>query len=391
MPTVRGAVRALSMPGALVAVLLAASCLVLAVPPARASASDIQHQSSGSHAADTRGLAISITGMTPQIATASDTVTVTGTLANHTGSAMSGITVQAQTSTVLFNGRAEMSAFTASGSYPYLMQAAGAPEVTGTVRNGATVRWSVSFPASTFYDQFGVFPLQVRASAPRGGYTEAARTLLPFWLGGTASSQPQQLQVAWIWPLVDTPQQGACSQTLATSRLASAVAAGGRLSTLLGAGATYAQDDQLTWDIDPALLSDVSVMTRKYFTGGNAACTGRFEEKASPAASSWLSKLQTNTAGPPAFPSPSANIDGAALSHAGLDASIRTAYQLGDSVAGQILPGTFGSNSGSAGGGAVLKAAWPADGLADAEVLTSLANDGGINTLVLSSGEMPSS
>ena len=39
----------------------------------------------------------------------------------------------------------------------------------------------------------------------------------------------------------------------------------------------------------------------------------------------------------------------------------------------------------------MLKAAWPADGLADAEVLTSLANDGGISTLVLSSGELPSS
>ena len=38
-----------------------------------------------------------------------------------------------------------------------------------------------------------------------------------------------------------------------------------------------------------------------------------------------------------------------------------------------------------------LKAASPADGLADAEVLTSLANDGGISTLVLSSGELPSS
>jgi hypothetical protein len=390
MQTVRCVVRALSMPGALVAVLLAASCLVLAVPPARASASDIQHQSSGAHAADTRVLAISITGMTPQIVTARDTVTVTGTLANHTGSAISGITVQARTSTVLFNGRAEMTSFERSGSYPYLMQAAGAPEVTRTVPDGATVRWSVSFPA-TFYDQFGVFPLQVHASAPRGGYTADARTFLSYWPGGTASSQPQQLQVAWLWPLVDNPQQGACSTTLATSRLAGSVASGGRLSTLLGAGATWAQDDQLTWDIDPALLSDVSVMTRPYATGGGASCSGRITEKANPAASAWLSKLQNATAGQAAFLTPYANVDVAALSHAGLDASIRTAYQLGDTVAGQILPRTFGSSSGGTGDGAVLNAAWPADGLADAGVLTSLANDGGISTVVLSSGQLPSS
>jgi hypothetical protein len=391
MQTVRCLVRALS---ALVALPLAVCCPVLAVPAAQASASDIQHQSPGRSAADTRGIAISITGMTPQIATPSDSVTVTGTLANHTGSAMSGITVQAQTSTALFNGRAEMTSFAGGGSYPYLMQAAGLPEATGTVGNGATVRWSVSFTASTFYDRFGVYPLQVQATAPGGGYTAAAHTFLPYWLGGGAGSQPQQLQAAWVWPLVDAPQQGPCAKTLATSRLASAVAPGGRLSTLLGAGATWAQDDQLTWDIDPALLSDVSVMTRQYYTSGatpSAECTGRFARKASPAASAWLSKLQATTAGQAAFRTPYANVDVAALSHAGLDTSIRTAYQIGDSVAGQILPRTFGSSSSGTGDGAVLEAAWPAGGLADAEVLTSLANDGGITTLVLSSGELPSS
>lgn len=391
MQTVRCVVRALSKPGALVVVLLAASCLVLAVSSAQAVASDIQHQSPRAHEADTRALAISITGMTPQIATASDTVTVTGTLANHTGAAMTGITVQAQTSTVLFNGRAEMSSFKTSGGYPYLLQAAGVPATTGTVRSGATVRWSVSFPASAFYDQFGVFPIQVHAIAPRGGITADARTFLPYWPGGTASSQPQQLQVAWIWPLVDNPQQGACPATLATSRLADSVASGGRLSTLLDAGATWAQDDQLTWNIDPALLSDVAVMKRGYHANGSGVCSGRIPEKPSQAASGWLSKLQATTAGQPAFRTPYANVDVAALSHAGLDPSIRTAYQLGDTVAGQILPRTFGSSSDGTGNGAVLKAAWPADGLADAGVLTSLANDGGISTVVLRSGQLPSS
>jgi hypothetical protein len=391
MQTVRCVFRARRTPGALLAVLLAVSCLVLSVPAMQASASDIQHQASGTNGSDTRTLAISITGMTPQTARPGDTVTVTGTLANRTGSAVSGITVQAQTSAVLFNGRAEMASFTASGSYPHQLQPAGTPETTRTVRNGATVRWSVSFPAAAFYHQFGVFPLQVQATAPRGGYTATARTFLPFWPAGTASSQPQQLQVAWVWPVVDTPQQGACTQTLATSRLAGSVASGGRLSTLLGAGATWAQDDQLTWGIDPALLSDVSVMTRQYFTLGSAACTGRFIQKASPAASEWLAKLRTATAGQPAFLTPYANVDVAALSHAGLDASIGTAYRLGDTVAGQILPQTFGASSGGTGDGSALKAAWPAGGLADAGVVTSLASDGGISTVVLSSGEMSSS
>src|ERR1700722_18927062 len=169
MQTVRCVVRARRTPGALLAVVLAVSCLVLSVPAMQASASDIQHQASGTNGSDTRTLAISITGMTPQVARPGNTVTVTGTLANHTGSAISGITVQAQTSTVLFNGRAEMASFTANGSYPSQLLPAGTPETTRTVSNGATVRWSVSFPAATFYHLFGVFPLQVRGVAPRRG------------------------------------------------------------------------------------------------------------------------------------------------------------------------------------------------------------------------------
>ena len=285
-----------------------------------------------------------------------------------------------------------MTSFARSGSYPYLIQPAGMPEMTGTVPSGATVRWTASFTASTFYDRFGVFPLQVKAIAPRGGYTATARTFLPYWLGGSA-----ELAAAAAPGGMDL----AARRHTAAGRLpedARHVPAGwrrgpgGRLSTLLGAGATWAQDDQLTWNIDPALLSDVSVMTTAVLHAArSAACTGRSIAKASPAASAWLSKLQATTAGQAAFLTPYANVDVAALSHAGLDANIRTAYQLGDTVAGQILPHTFGSSSGGNGDGAVLKAASPADGLADAGVLTSLANDGGISTVVLSSGELPSS
>jgi Family of unknown function (DUF6049) len=392
MRTVRCLERVL---GALAAVLLTVPGLLLAIPPAQANtvqastvqASTVQEASS----AQVPGLAISISGITPEVATQKSTVTLSGTLANHTGAAVSGIIVQGQTSTALFNGRAEMTSFSADGSYPYPLQAAGSPEMTGSVPNGVTERWSVSFPAGTFFDQFGVFPLQVQAATADGAYTAAARTFLPFWPGGDSASQPEKLQVAWVWPLVDAPQQGACARTLSTARLAGSLSPGGRLSTLLDAGATWAKTDDLTWDIDPALLSDVSVMTRSYFTLGNAACTGRSPQPPSPAAAKWLAALQTSAAGEPAFLTPYANVDEAALSHAGLDANLRSAYLLGESVAGQLLPGTFGADGRGTGAGAVLKAAWPAGGEADAGVLTSLADDGGISTVVLNSSELRSS
>jgi len=352
MQTVRSVVRAL---GALIAVLLAAFVpLAAGAPGVRAAEGKVQQQP----------LAISITGMTPTTAGPNSTITVSGTLANHTGSALGGIAVQAMTSTELFSYPQQMTDFTAAtatGASALTLESAGtAYQVPATVPNGATVTWTVSF-SSAFYDQFGVFPVQVQATVPNGGaYVANARTFLVYWPGGSAATQPKGLQVAWVWPLIDVPQQGACSQTLATTRLATSVGAGGRLSTLLDAGAAWAQTDDLTWAIDPALLSDVTVMTHSYFTQGSSACSGRFQKPASPAAAKWLSQLRTTTAGQPAFITPYANVDVAALSHSGLDANIQSAYQLGETVAGQILPNTFGAKGTGTSGGAVLKAAWPA-------------------------------
>ena len=385
MQTVRSLRRTL---GALSVVLLAAVASLAAVVPAAQAASGKTQRPP---------LAISITGITPTpYATPDATVTVTGTLANHTGAALPGTEVLARTSLASFQFPAQLTDFTnAAGtgtSVLPLQQAGEAYQVPDSVPNGATVRWVVSFHAGEFYSQFGVFPIEVQAQAGGTTYTASARTFLTFWPGSAAANQPKGLQVAWVWPLLDTPQQGACAQTLATSELASSVASGGRLSTLLDAGTSWSQADDLTWNIDPALLSDVSVMTKPYFTHGGADCSGRSRAKPSTAASTWLAQLKTSTAGAPAFLTPYANVDAASLSHAGLDSSIlKSAYRLGDSVAGQILPQTFGKTGTGTGNGQVLRAAWPTDGQADAEVLTSLANDGGINTVVLSSDKVPSS
>ena len=97
------------------------------------------------------------------------------------------------------------------------------------------------------------------ATSATNGYQGTSRTFLPYWTG-SGSATP--LKVAWIWPLIDTPQQGACPQTLATNSLDGGFAANGRLSTLLDAGLQWASTDDLTWAIDPALLSDATVMTQ---------------------------------------------------------------------------------------------------------------------------------
>jgi uncharacterized protein DUF6049 len=381
----------------LIAVLLALSCAVLVAATAQASVQKIQQPSSRTVPGASHSLAVSITGVTPQFATATtSTVTVSGTLTNHTGSTLRGIQVQLQWYPLTFLTRSGMDSFASGGPVSLqngqvALETVGGTSLSRALANGATTHWSVSFNLSQAFagslPSLGDYPLQVLASSATNGYQATSRTFLPYWTG-TGSATP--LKVAWIWPLIDTPQQGACPQTLATNSLDASFAGGGRLSTLLQAGLKWASTDDLTWAIDPALLSDATVMTHGYYTGGNSGCTHRNPMPASGAAKSWLSEL-TGTAGQPAFLTPYADVDAAALSHAGLEADLASAYQLGDTVASKILPSTFGPGADGTGSGTALPVAWPTGGTADAGVLTSLAKAGDINTVVLNSDELPTS
>ena len=389
MRSVRSVVRSL------IAAILALSCVVLVAATVQASVRGNQQRTVGTHAAGSHSLAISITGVSPQFAVSTTkTVTVSGTLSNHTGSAISGIQVQLQWYPLPFDTRSNMETFASGGpavlnQEQFNLQPVGNPfSLPRALANGATTRFSVSFSLADAFAAyssspgFGDYPLQVLAGSTSSSHQATSQTFLPYWPGTGATP----LTVAWIWPLIDTPQQGACPQTLATNGLAGELAANGRLSTLANAGLRWASRDDLTWAIDPALLSDAPVMTQPYQPGGNAACTDRWAVPADPAAKSWLSKL-AGTAGESAFLTPYADVDVAALSHNGLDADLRSAYQVGGATAAKVLPGTFGPTS----AGTALAAAWPAGGIADAGVLTSLARDGGVSTVVLNSDELSSS
>ncbi|HEX8007759.1 MAG TPA: DUF6049 family protein, partial [Trebonia sp.] len=182
---------------------------------------------------------------------------------------------------------------------------------------------------------------------------------------------------------------GSCDQALASASLATSLGTRGRLGTLLSTGLHWASKTDLTWAVDPALLSDVTVMTHAYKVGGNSACVGTTRMPASAAASGWLRTLRQGTANQPMFLTPYADADVAALSHAGLDTDLRTAYTIGESVASQVLHRSSGTNGTPAGDGGSASIAWPADGTADASVLTSLARNAGISTVVLNSNQMP--
>jgi hypothetical protein len=378
MPSVRTLVRSL------VAVLLAAVPLLAGLAsPARAQVSD---PASGTDQAASRSLTIAVTSVTPRWATPAATITVSGTVTNDTGSPLAGMTVMVQTSGDVpgvfpFPSRSAMEAF-ADGSTTslYSLPSQEGPDtVSRTLRAGAAMTWSVSFPASAIgFASFGVYPLEAVAYNAYGDPLATDPTLLPYW-PGRGSAQP--LSISWVWPLIDVPQADACG-TLATNSLARSLSGSGRLGTLLAAGISAGASADLTWAVDPALLSDAAEMTRPYGVGGRAGagspCEGITSEPASSAASRWLARLRQGTAGQPMFLTPYADADISALAHAGLDSELRTAFSLGDSVARQVLGRSFGDGI-----------AWPASGTADASVLLALADDNGPSTLLLGTDELP--
>jgi Family of unknown function (DUF6049) len=373
MQSVRTVVRTL------IAVFLAIAAPVLAAPAVRAHAQEVQQQSFRTNSAGSGQLTISVDGVSPSYATPTATITVRGTVTNHTGSPVTGVQVQLLSSSQYFGARSQMDSYTAGhDTLLYLAPEGTSVTLPGTLHSGRTARWSASFTAASVgYSQFGVYPLAAQAQDSVGTPPAISRTLLPYWPGNGAATP---LDVAWIWPLIDAPQQGMCGATLATNTLAGSLGAGGRLGMLLDVGQQWAARDDLTWAVDPALLSDVNVMTSKYAVGGSSTCSDRQFEQPSVAAAQWLSLLRASTSTEPMLFTPYADADVAALTRAGLEQITRTAYHLGKSVTATLLPRQ-----------ASVSVAWPADGAANASTLTSLARDGGASAVVLNSGQLPSS
>ena len=365
----------------LIAVFLATGwTVVLAAPAVRADAQEVHKQSARTYAAGSGQLTVSIDQVSPSYATPNATITVHGTVTNDTGSSLTGLQVQLLSSGQYFVGRSDMDSYAAGhDTLLDLYQEGNGFSFSGTLHSHTTARWSASFTASSAgYPGSGlvVFPLAAQVLYGDGAPAAIDRTFLPYWPGSGAATP---LSVAWVWPLIDTPQQGICPATLATNSLATSFSTGGRLDTLLSVGSQWAQQDHLTWAVDPALLSDANVMTRSYEVGGDASCLDRKKEPASSAASSWLSSLRDTTAAEPMLVTPYADADIAALTRAGLDQNMRTAYRLGDSVASQVLSHPVST-----------AIALPAGGTADASALTSFVRYGGAATVVLNSGELPS-
>jgi hypothetical protein len=313
--------------------------------------------------------------MTPRYARADSTITVSGTVTNRSGHPATGLAVELIPATSAFSRPSDMQAYPSQSAY-LGSQVGSRFAFKGSIGNGDTASWTASFRASEAgFSGFGVYGLAAQAFFLSDSQIVASQgTYLPYW---PSSNRPQRMRISWLWPLIDTPRETSCAATLTNGSLASSLMPNGRLGVLLATGLSLESAAKLTWITDPALLSEASTMTKPYWTGGQADCTQTSARSPSGSARQWLDELLNGTSGADMDFTPYANVDVSALSHWGLESDLASAYTLGQAAAKQIAHRAFGD------------VAWPADGVADANVLQTLAEQGHVSTVVLDSSQMP--
>ena len=329
---------------------------------------------------------IAITSLSPTTAVPKGKVTVSGIVANPTGAALQGLSVQLWSSGLPLTSRQAMTSYLTAQAASGLDTPVPGPQFTlpGQVPAHGTEQWSLTLDvAQAGMRSFGVYPLAAQLGSA-GTAVDVARTFLPFWPGKSAARSVKPLAIGWVWPLIDTPQQGACPALL-SNELSGSVKPSGRLGTLLAAGqSAYGRSAQLTWAIDPALLSDVKAMEQPYRVGARADCSHGKTEPLSRAAATWLSGVKAVTGQQDFFATPYADVDMAAMAHHGLNTELSNAFNDGQAAARRILGQAQRATPATPG-----LMAWPAGGMADYNVLEELAGQQDVRVLILDSKLMP--
>jgi hypothetical protein len=373
---------------------------VLQVSAAASTGRASTGHASGGQARQAAGSPVSvvITSVSPTYARPGHRVTVQGTVTNTSPAALSDLKVQLRSSSSAFSNRDQLQQY-ADGSdlNADSPERAALAAIPGTLRPGATTRWTAVLPVNEVHmTVFGVYPLAAQATGAAGTALGTSHTFLPFW-PAKGEVRPRE-DISWVWPLIDTPDQGPCAGLL-NNKLAVSLRSGGRLAGLLSAGSSAAgRAAHLTWVLDPALLSSAKIMTAQntahtYPVGANGNCRQTTAHPANAAAATWLARLRSAISGQPAFVTPYADVDIAALTRQNLYGDVQRAFGDGRLVAAEILGRNFTPTTPASGhqsaAGLTSAAAWPAAGLANYAMLENLAALDGIRTVVLSTLAMP--
>ena len=160
---------------------------------------------------------LAITSVSPTVARPGKTVTVSGTLTNTSAARLSGLSVQLRSSSSPLPSRSELQEYADGNPLGDEAVSGAVTDVPRALAPKATVNWSVALHVSQIpMTSFGVYPLAAQAQDSDGNSLAVNPTFLPFW-PGTKTADPQQQQIAWVWPLIDQPHQSMCAGNLRTT------------------------------------------------------------------------------------------------------------------------------------------------------------------------------
>ncbi|QGF23325.1 DUF6049 family protein [Raineyella fluvialis] len=227
---------------------------------------------------------IDLTAITPKVTASNDTVTLSGTVTNTSGTTLTGLQAYLWRDEVVRTTRAELDTAEGPVGARYVDKYANlGTGDTLTLTPGQQSAFTVSAPLSALgipaRDGVTMIGVQVRGSYGSGNTTLGrARAWLPQDLG-PQTGQPRVVSVVVLSSAPSRISPGIFSD----DHLAQEIAPGGRLDTLVRAAATGGR----THLIDPALIIALQDMAKGYTLSGGAKGTGDAN------AATWLQYFDT--------------------------------------------------------------------------------------------------
>ncbi|WP_049568128.1 DUF6049 family protein [Nocardiopsis sp. SBT366] len=170
--------------------------------------------------------------ITPDSVDEDSTLRVAGEVTNTTGETVEDVTVRMRYSRHPFTSRDELDDFSTGEDW---QPSASGPdeEFEGELEPDGTLEYSLSTAADDLgLTSYGVYPMVIEAVDGDGTTLGSQYTFLPY----TGDDDVPSLDLAWVWPLMDSPQR-ADDDTFLDDELHGSVGADGRLGRLLESGA----------------------------------------------------------------------------------------------------------------------------------------------------------
>jgi len=337
---------------------------------------------------------VSMSPTTPAVTTSPATLTVELQLTNTTAATIRKVTVVGVRGDPIDNHTALADAIAKPEppavddpqavdiTTPHPVTTSLAPHETKTIAY-ATTTSTVNGAAGICLCENRIYPLFLEATATSRAHGTVLLGSTQTFIPSFGTTQPQPMQVSWVWPLLERPHRSTGESVFVDDGLAASVA-GGRLDRLLQTVQLVLQQSpslSMTLLVDPDLIDELAVMAAGSYQVQTSA-TSTTAGTGTAAAKSWLSRLRTCLEEDP-------NLQLAFTPFADPDVRSLAAHGVGWS---QGLNPSMQQRVTAAVGGRAADAdiSWPLDNSLDGQTLSALIRSG-VRTVIVDDRTVPGS